>query len=197
MTLIKKLKQEYGEGVQWTIGPDQNTVLSWEQICDSCDADYYMLAGDEVTFETQCWDKKFDETKQKYPDGIFCMSMYCGRGESRLNENVTPVVTKQWRQALGYFWAPMSWHWQVDTWTGELAKTVNRFVYRRDIIVRITKLKDKTGMRNRNKGTFNIDGSVYASAADAGLTGGSITPTGASIGTKQGFSIIKNKRKNL
>ena len=31
---------------------DQNTVLSWEQICDSVDADYYMLAGDEVTFET-------------------------------------------------------------------------------------------------------------------------------------------------
>ena len=116
-----------------------------------------MLAGDEVTFETQGWDKKFDETKQKYPDGIFCMSMYCGRGESRLNENVTPVVTKQWRQALGYFWAPMFWHWQVDTWTGELAKTVNRFVYRRDIIVRITKLKDKTGMRNRNKGTFKRD----------------------------------------
>ena len=25
---LKKLKQEFGEGVQWTIGPDQNTVLS-------------------------------------------------------------------------------------------------------------------------------------------------------------------------
>ena len=66
---LKKLKQEFGEGVQWTIGPDQNTVLSWEQICESFDADYYMLAGDEVTFETQGWDKKFDETKQKYPVG--------------------------------------------------------------------------------------------------------------------------------
>ena len=38
--------------------------------------------------------------------------------------------------------------------------------------------------------TFNVDGVGYASAAAAGLDGGSITPTGASVGTKQGFSII-------
>ena len=31
----------------------------------------------------------------------------------------------------------------------------------------------------------------YASAADAGLDGGDLTVTGASVGTKQGFSIIK------
>jgi hypothetical protein len=43
-----------------------------------------------------------------------------------------------------------------------------------------------------NKNTFNVDGVGYASAADAGFaTGGSnITPTGASVGTKQGFSIV-------
>ena len=41
-----------------------------------------------------------------------------------------------------------------------------------------------------NKNTFNVDGVGYASAAAAGLTGGDITPTGASVGTKQGFSII-------
>jgi hypothetical protein len=42
-----------------------------------------------------------------------------------------------------------------------------------------------------NKNTFNIDDVGYASAAAAGLTAGTITPTGASVGTKQGFSIIK------
>ena len=42
-----------------------------------------------------------------------------------------------------------------------------------------------------NKNTFNVDDVGYASAAAAGLTGGSITPTGASVGTKQGFAIIK------
>ena len=40
------------------------------------------------------------------------------------------------------------------------------------------------------KNTFNVDDVGYASASDAGLDGGSINPTGASVGTKQGFSMI-------
>ena len=47
------------------------------------------------------------------------------------------------------------------------------------------------GTPTGNKNTFNVDDVGYASAAAAGLDGGSITPTGASVGTKQGFSIIK------
>jgi hypothetical protein len=42
-----------------------------------------------------------------------------------------------------------------------------------------------------NKNTFNVDDVGYASAAAAGLDGGSLAVTGASVGTKQGFSIIK------
>lgn len=42
-----------------------------------------------------------------------------------------------------------------------------------------------------NKNTFNVDDVGYASAAAAGLNGGSIAVTGASVGTRQGFSIIK------
>jgi len=42
-----------------------------------------------------------------------------------------------------------------------------------------------------NSNTFNVDGVGYATASAAGLTAGTITPTGASINTKSGFSIIK------
>lgn len=38
--------------------------------------------------------------------------------------------------------------------------------------------------------TFNIDGTGYASASDAGLDGGDITPDGATISTTAGVSII-------
>ena len=38
--------------------------------------------------------------------------------------------------------------------------------------------------------TYNIDGTGYGTASAAGLDGGTITPTGASINTKAGFSII-------
>jgi hypothetical protein len=41
-----------------------------------------------------------------------------------------------------------------------------------------------------SKNTFNIDDVGYATASAAGLTDGTITPTGASVNTKSGFSII-------
>ena len=41
-----------------------------------------------------------------------------------------------------------------------------------------------------NENTFNVDGVGYATTTAAGLTAGSMNPTGASVGTKQGFSII-------
>ena len=42
-----------------------------------------------------------------------------------------------------------------------------------------------------NKGTWNIDGVPYASAAAAGLSGGDIDSTAASVNTKGGFSILR------
>ena len=42
-----------------------------------------------------------------------------------------------------------------------------------------------------NKGTFNKDDVAYASAAAAGLDGGSTSPAASSVGTKQGFSILQ------
>ena len=42
-----------------------------------------------------------------------------------------------------------------------------------------------------SKGTFNVDGEGFSSAAAAGLTGGTITPSAATVGTKNGFSIVK------
>ena len=42
-----------------------------------------------------------------------------------------------------------------------------------------------------NSGTFSVDDVSYASAAAAGMDGGDINPTGCSVGTKQGFSIIR------
>tara|TARA_Y100000004_G_scaffold36018_1_gene38560 strand:- start:292 stop:3216 length:2925 start_codon:yes stop_codon:yes gene_type:complete len=42
-----------------------------------------------------------------------------------------------------------------------------------------------------SKGTFNVDDVGYATAAAAGITDGDAALTGASVGTKQGFSIVK------
>jgi len=42
-----------------------------------------------------------------------------------------------------------------------------------------------------NSNTYNINDVGYATTTAAGLTAGTITPTGASVNTKSGFSIIK------
>ena len=42
-----------------------------------------------------------------------------------------------------------------------------------------------------NKNTFNVDDVGYATAAAAGITDGTVALTGASVGTKQGLSILK------
>ena len=42
-----------------------------------------------------------------------------------------------------------------------------------------------------NSNTYNINDVGYATASAAGLTAGSITPTGASVNTKSGFSIVR------
>ena len=48
------------------------------------------------------------------------------------------------------------------------------------------------GKAGGSKGVFNVDDVGYAKPMLLqGLTGGDITPIGASVGTKQGFSIIK------
>ena len=47
------------------------------------------------------------------------------------------------------------------------------------------------GKAGGNKNTFNVDDVGYATTTAAGLTAGDTAPTGASVGTKQGFSIIK------
>ena len=159
---LKKLHKQHGDSVQWEIGPDQNTIQSWNQLCESTDADYYMLAGDEIHLITQHWDTKITETKNKYPDGIFCMAVFDGReNRAELQLCTQPIITKEWREALGYFWAPFLWHWHVDHYTGELAKAIDRFVFRKDIFIKIKKMKDKTAKRMRGQGVFDRDEWVY------------------------------------
>ena len=41
-----------------------------------------------------------------------------------------------------------------------------------------------------NENTFNVDDVGYASAAAAGLDGGTLTPTGASVGTNKGLVLL-------
>jgi hypothetical protein len=160
--ILDGLVKKFGNSVQYEIGPDRNTVYTWNVIAESLNADYSMLAGDEIQFVTKGWDEKIKNIKKEFPDGIFCVATYDGRKYTKEHRPCTqPIVTKEWYNALGYYWSPMFWHWNVDQYTGDLARSIRRYIYREDILIKMKKLKDKTGMRNRKTGVFQRDHYVF------------------------------------
>ena len=161
VTHLENLQSKWGTSVQYMIGPDQSPVYSWNFIAENTEADFFMLAGDEINIKTQGWDSKIKECKNRYPDGIFAIAVYDDRGEHTHGECTQPFVTKEWAKALGYHWNPFFFHWNVDQYTGELCQKINRFIYLKDVVIKCTKIKDPTGKRLRKPGLYKRDKWVF------------------------------------
>ena len=153
--------QEYKTILQnYDIGGDQSTVFSWNQIAETNNSDLYMLAGDDIQFLTEGWDSKFMQCFIKYPDGIFMISF--NNGIDQLKTSPHPVVTQQWRKALGWYFPFMFHHWHVDTYSRDLAESINRYVFFNDITIKAKKItKDPTAQKIRTKGIPMRDKFVY------------------------------------
>lgn len=158
---LESFKNRYPDSVDYIIGPDQSPVYSWNLIAENTEADLYMLAGDESIFKTKHWDELLFKYAEKYKDGICVLAPYDERGPHSYNTCTTPIVTKQWAQALGYYWNPALWHWYIDGYTEKLVKAIDRFVYVKDVVVSTKKVIDKTGRRTRTSGLLNRDKWVY------------------------------------
>lgn len=154
---IEELKLRWGDSVQYIIGPDQSPVYSWNLIAENTKADYYMLAGDEIEFKTVGWDDMIYDCKKKFSDGIFVIAAYDDRGQHTYDRCTQPFVTKEWATALGYHWNPSFFHWNIDEYTGELCKAIDRFIFLKELVIKCSKIKDKTGSRLRKPGLFNRD----------------------------------------
>lgn len=144
----------------YTIGNDRSTVISWNMLAESSDSYLYMLAGDDIQFQTYGWDTEFMNQFETYPDGIFMIS-FCN-GKDNLKTAPHPVVTRQWYESLGYFWPPQFFHWCVDSYTRDLAEAVNRYIYLDNITVKAKKITDDpTAIKIRTKGIPERDEYVY------------------------------------
>lgn len=144
----------------YTIGADRSTVYSWNMLAEENNSKLYMLAGDDIQFLTQGWDTKFMQQFNKYPDGIFMISFDDGRDSQQTAPH--PVVSKQWRESLGYFFPFVFHHWFVDTYTRELAENIDRYVFLKDVTIKAKKItKDSTAQKVRSKGILDRDKFVY------------------------------------
>lgn len=144
----------------YQIGVDQSPVFSWNQLAEQSTSYLYMLAGDDIQFITKGWDSRFMSQLQQYPDGIFCISFQNGIDNKRTAPH--PVVSQQWRNALGYYFPFVFYHWYVDTYTKELAESVDRYIFLDDITIKAKKItKDTTAQKIRTQGIPQRDKYTY------------------------------------
>lgn len=145
---------------KYKIGNDRSTVYSWNQLAEQSNSHLYMLAGDDIQFMTKGWDTKFMSQFDKYKDGVFCISFQNGIDNKRTAPH--PVVSQQWRNTLGYFFPFAFYHWYVDTYTKDLAESVDRYIFLDDITIKAKKIvKDHTAQKIRTKGIPQRDQYTY------------------------------------
>jgi len=158
------------EKVKILVGNDAPTAWSWNYLATKCEADIFLLMGDDALFITEGWDVLLCEQAKNYPDNIFCFGF-----NNDIEFNATPHVAigKGGLRALGYFVPPIFLHWYVDTWSVEVYKKTDRYKYLQNITVKhntpkVTGRVDDTFLRSRqgHRAVWNMrDGELYESAA--------------------------------
>ena len=158
------LKEKY-----YTVGPNQSTCLSWNQMAEKAKFDIVMLMGDDVQVQTQNWDELILEQFNKYNDKILMVVPSDGRWKGTLRfkeenpmlwgDSVLPAahfaVHNNWIQTLGYLAPPFFWHWHVDTYTQKLARKINRCLYLPTVVFKAKKMFDDTGKQVRTNLNIN------------------------------------------
>ena len=112
---------------------DTPTVHMWNSLAieamHKTDAKLFMLAADDIIFETAGWDNALLEHYAKLDNKIHVYALQ----DSRDADGVPHVIaTREYIQAVGYFLPPIFMHWNCDTWTVEIAKANNCFTHLRD-----------------------------------------------------------------
>ena len=141
----------------YTVGPNQSTGYSWNQMAMKASNDIVMLMGDDVQIMTQDWDHLIKEQYDKYEDKILMVVPSDGR-KKNVDYSGTQIklwpdtklpcghfaLHKNWISALGYFSPPFFWHFYLDTYTQKVARKINRCLYLPTVTFKAKKLFDET-----------------------------------------------------
>jgi len=153
----------------YTVGPNQSTCYSWNQMAEKAKHDIVMLMGDDVQVQTQDWDSIIVNEFKRFKDRILMVVPSDGRRKGTLrytaneptlwpDENLPAAhfaVHKNWIKTLGYLAPPFFWHWHVDSYTQKVARKLNRCLYLPTVIFKAKKMFDDTGKQVRTN--FNIN----------------------------------------
>ena len=170
----------------YTVGPDQSTCLSWNQLAERAQGDIVMLAGDDIQFLTKDWDLEVERVCDLFDDKICMIVPWDDNGKSKGYQHkgkTVPVfvgeetigaphffVHKNWIKTLGYLAPPFFWHWYVDAYTKEVSQKLGRCVLLPHIHVEAVKIFDTTGTRVRKHLNINVrDDYVWKKVKDRHL----------------------------
>ena len=146
----------------YTVGQNQSTCFSWNQMAQKAKYDNVMLMGDDVQVKTNGWDNLIKEQFDQYDDKILMVVPSDGRykGTKELGNKVKLwgdralpaahfAVHKNWINTLGYLAPPFFWHWFVDSYTQKVARKINRCLFLPTVVFKAKKVFDKTGEQVR------------------------------------------------
>lgn len=124
-------------------GSDYPTAYKWNLLAEQAMKDgfsLFMLGADDMIFATPCWDEAlinhYNSLERK-------QHVYHLQDSRDINGTPHPIVTREYIQAMGYFMPPQFLHWQIDTWTVDIATSNNCFTHLRDYELIHDKPSDK------------------------------------------------------
>lgn len=86
----------------------------------------FMLAADDMIFETKGWDRDLVEHYEALENKIHVYSLRDSRDSLGTPH---PIISRDYILAMGYFLPPIMLHWFVDSWTVDIAKSNSVFTH--------------------------------------------------------------------
>lgn len=139
-------------GVLIVTMPESTTCYKWNrlsQLAFGQDNALYMLAADDMVFQTSGWDKALLD---HYKALGVKQHVYALQDSRDPNGTPHPCVTREYIKTMNYFVPPIFSHWHLDSWTVEIAKANNVFTHMKDY----TLLHDKPSDRGQTDETHNL-----------------------------------------
>jgi len=117
-----------GFPVHWNIGPspqDWDTPVKALWDLSGRTAEIYMLANDDVRFETNGWDKIVRDHFKAYPDGVV---LACPWDPVAPDIATFPIVGWGWFQTLESVYSGHFFYWFEDKWKDEIGRMIDRYI---------------------------------------------------------------------
>lgn len=123
---INLLQDEFGN-VKYIKGDRINLSKMWNMCAEKAIGDILMHCGDDITMNTQGWDKIVRDAFQEEEDNIWLVY-----GDDLLQGERLAThgfYHRDWYETLGYLTAPHFSSDYCDTWNDEVAREIGRIKY--------------------------------------------------------------------